>query len=49
MAVGDLAWYLTYILTQDCNCPAILWTDNMQGPLDYQINDVTITEEGSNC
>jgi hypothetical protein len=48
MAVGDLQWYITY-MTLDCNCPAIFTTDNMQGPLDYQINDVTITEEESNC
>jgi hypothetical protein len=48
IAVGDLQWYITY-LTLDCNCPAIFTTDNMQGPLDYQINDVTITEEASNC
>jgi hypothetical protein len=49
IAVGDSTWYLTYILDQDCNCPAILGVDNFQTAIDYQISDITIFEEASNC
>ncbi len=49
MDIGDLTWYLTYILTQDCNCPAILEVDNFQTAIDYQISDITIFEDASNC
>ena len=49
IAVGDLTWYLTYITTQDCNCPAILEIGDFQTAIDYQISDITIFEEASNC
>jgi hypothetical protein len=51
IAVGDLTWYLTYInvIGMDCNCPAILPVDSFSAPLDYQIEDITIFEEASNC
>jgi hypothetical protein len=51
IAVGDLTWYLTYInvVGMDCNCPAILTVDSFSAPLDYQINDITIFEDASNC
>lgn len=49
MDIGDSTWYLTYILTQDCNCPAILSVDNFQSANDYQISDITIFEDASNC
>jgi hypothetical protein len=49
IAVGDLTWYLTYITTQDCSCPAILEIGDFQTAIDYQISDITIFEEASNC
>ena len=49
IAVGDLTWYLTYIMTQDCNCPAILEIGDFQTAIDYQISDITIFENASNC
>ena len=49
--VGDLRWYLTYIeiMTMDCNCPAILPVESFSEANDYQISDITIFEEASNC
>lgn len=49
MNVGDNTWYLTHILEQDCECPAILSVDNFQVAIDYQISDITIFEKESNC
>jgi len=49
MNVGDNTWYLTHILEQDCDCPAILSVDNFQVAIDYQISDITIFEKESNC
>lgn len=49
MDVGDNTWYLTHILVQDCECPAILSVDNFQVAIDYQISDITIFEKESNC
>jgi len=51
MDLGDDTWNLTYILTQDCNCPAILSVDTFipNDTWGYQISDITIYEESSNC
>jgi len=49
MDIGDMTWYLTYITTQDCNCPAILEIGDFQTAIDYQISDITIFEDASNC
>lgn len=49
MAVGDFTWYLTNIMSQDCDCPAILEVGDFQQTVDYQISDVTIFESETNC
>lgn len=51
MDLGDDTWNLTHILTQDCNCPAVLSVDNFASndTWSYQIFDITITEDASNC
>lgn len=51
MDLGDDTWNLTHILTQDCNCPAILSVDTFipNDTWGYQISDITIYEDSSNC
>ena len=51
MDAGDDTWNLTYILTQDCNCPAILGGGDFSAndTWGYQVQDFTIFEEASNC
>lgn len=51
MDIGDDTWNLTYILEQDCNCPAILSVDTFANndTWGYQISDITIFENESNC
>lgn len=51
MDLGDDTWNLTHILTRDCNCPAILSVDTFANndTWGYQISDITIYEDESNC
>jgi hypothetical protein len=49
IAVGDETWYLTRVGTLDCACPAILEVGDFDLTVDYQIFDVTIFENESNC
>lgn len=51
MDIGDDTWNLTYIMDQDCNCPAVLSVGNFSDndTWGYQIFDITILEDGSNC
>lgn len=46
---GTPGWILTDITSEDCNCPAILTVGTFSAGNSYQISDITIVENESNC
>lgn len=46
---GTPGWILTDITSEDCNCPAVLTVGTFSDGNSYQISDITIVENESNC